>query len=318
MPKFKKLILIVLGLFVVVIIVNYFTSERIVTLTQTSHSDWRTYVNEGARYSIQYPSNVSFSEDQPFSNNTNYRNIDLVFGNDMKGIRVSPLAKNVDWAESETCDSKKIKVIIDNSEWEKAKCKIGYMDTPPDILEVYSLDAGEFIYKIQLNYGKDMTGAEQDYMESILSTFRFIPWNSVVTDTSTYTNDRLKVSFQYPSDWRIIEGPNQIAANTTSRNGSLRFDLYKSDSTLRPDILEVGNCKIQESTGLAKLSCSDMNLPEYVVRYGNNTYRLVFSKNIREVIDTKYEEEFDQITTKMFDKNKDSFQKILSSITFMK
>ncbi len=318
MRKYQKIIIGILSLIIVIVGVTYFSLQKKIVFTQIFHSDWKTYVNESAGYSIQYPSNVSFWEDASSPTNKGLRNIDLVFGNDAKGIRISALVKNVNWADSEICSKFKRTAIIDNLEWEKSNCKIGYMDVPPDLLDVYSRDTNDVVYKIQLNYGKDKTKAEQEFMESIVSTYKVIPISNVVKETSTYTSDKLKVSFEYPSDWRIGEGLDQVVVDTNSPNGGMRFDLYRFDAATRSDLKDSGDCKITESTSGAKLVCSSVNLPEYTVRYGSYIYKLAFSKRSWEVVSAEDKDRFEKLTAAMFDKNKDSFQKILSSVTFLR
>jgi hypothetical protein len=318
MKKSLAITLGVVALIVIIAAVAYFSFQRKIVFSQVSHNDWKTYVNDSVGYSIQYPSNVLFWEDASAPNNMNLRNVDLVFGNDAKGIRISALVKDVNWAESEICSKSKRTAVIDDMEWEKSNCKIGYMDVPPDLLEVYSRDAGDFVQKIQLNYGKDKSKEEQEFMESIISTFKFVEKSNVVKETSTYTSDKLKVSFEYPADWRLGEGLDQVVVDRNSPNGTLRFDLYKFDATAGTDLKDVGGCKIIESSGVAELSCADDSLPEYIIRYGNNGYKLEFSKRSHEVADPKNEVEFNRLTAEMFAKNAGSFQKILASVRFMK
>ena len=318
MNKYLKIVLGIIVLFVAVIVIVNFTFHKKIVFSQVNHSDWKTYVNDSIGYSIQYPSNVLFWEDASAPNNKNLRNVDLVFGNDAKGIRISALVKDVNWAESEICSKSKRTAVIDNMEWKKSNCKIGYMDVPPDLLEVYSRDAGDFVQKIQLNYGKDKSKEEQEFMESIISTFKFVEKSNVVKETSNYTSDKLKVSFEYPADWRLGEGLDQVVVDRNSPNGTLRFDLYRFDAATRTDLKDVGGCKIIESSGGVKLSCADDSLSEYIVRYGNNGYKLEFSKRSHEVADPKNEAEFNRLTAEMFAKNTDSFKKILNSFRFLR
>jgi hypothetical protein len=317
----KKTLIITLGVVVLIIIitvVTYFSFQRKVVFNQVSHSDWKTYVNESAGYSIQYPSNVLFSEDASSPTNKGLRNIDLIFGNDAKGIRISALVKNVNWDQGDICSNRKIVAIIDSTEWQKQNCKIGYMDVRPDITEDYTLDMPDFTYKIQLNYGKAISNDKRAFMESILSTFKFVEKSNVVKETNTYTSDKLKVSFQYPADWRVGEGLDQVVVDAGAPSGEMRFDLYRFDAATRTDLKDNGVCKIIESTEGAKLDCVDKNLADYIVRYGNNIYKLSFSKRSWEESDPQYKDKFNQLTTAMFAKNTGSFQTILNSIRFMK
>lgn len=318
MKKLLNISVYILGTLIVIGLVAYVLFQRKIVITHVAHDDWKTYVNESAGYSIQYPPEVHFSEDASTVSNKGVRNIDLIVGNDAKGIRITALVKDVNWDRGDICFPWKRKVLIDNKEWFRQNCKIGYFGAKPDITVDYTRDTPELLYTIQLNYGKAVSEEEKVLMESMISTFKFIQRSLVVSDTNTYSNSKLKVSFKYPADWRIMEGLDQVVADVNSPNGSMRFDIFKFDASSRTDLQDSGECNIKETSGGAQLLCLNDNLPEYIIKYGNNIYLLTFSKHSWEVSDPAHKDEFERLTAAMFSKNESSFQTILSSMRLMK
>lgn len=314
---------------VVIVYFSLHKKQEKIVFSQASHSDWRTYVNKSAGYLIQYPSDVFFTESDAKPRDgapipgDGYTAVSLYFGeyygNSGNYITIST-QKNVQGAEDVFCSRKKIIAIaiIDSREWAKRNCEIGYFASIPDITEHYNLNTPEFAYKIVFNYGKEFSDDKRIFMESILSTFKFVEKNQIIKETNTYKSENLGISFEYPFDWRIMEGVNQVNADITAPNGLMRFDVYRFDAATRTDFKDTDGCKIVESTEGATLACSNSGLSEYIVRYGSNGYVLKFEKESGKEIDPQYKDKYDQLNAEMFAKNVNSFQKILASIRFIK
>ena len=105
MKKSWKIIVSILAFLVIAIIIAYFFSQRKIVFNQVVHTDWKTYKNEKAGYSIQYPPDDRRTEGGPSF-------VEFY----TTGLKVYALEKNIRYADV-ICPKQKAIVTIDNMQW---------------------------------------------------------------------------------------------------------------------------------------------------------------------------------------------------------